>query len=307
MNNAYEPDDRFVERLEWQLSSEYRRTNRLKSAPGKITVSRRMAGVAALVGLVMTGLTALNAAAYLKDSWRKKIEIARIETEVKLKQAHLASTKEMAARTDQRFSLGVVGDEENQMIKLAVEKSDSDLKTALVNLDEVRASGEIPRNELYAPVVGGRDFVSERLEIEKKQTERGLKPLESRLNRSRQRVELGVIPKDQLDQIEAEMAGEKTTIDGIQKRLDLRKRFVTGTITAEEVEIEGRRTEAELKMTSAQAKVDSLQNQLKRLKNLEAVGLISPTETHEMQFALDAAQFELKLAAVEMDVLKKAK
>jgi len=307
MNNAYEPDDRFVERLEWQLSSEYRRTNRLKSAPGKIAVSRRMAGVAAIVGLVMTGLTALNAAAYLKDSWRKKIEIARIETEVKLKQAHLASTKEMAARTDQRFSLGVVGDEENQMIKLAVEKSDSDLKTALVNLDEVRASGEIPRNELYAPVVGGRDFVSERLEIEKKQTERGLKPLESRLNRSRQRVELGVIPKDQLDQIEAEMAGEKTTIDGIQKRLDLRKRFVTGTITAEEVEIEGRRTEAELKMTSAQAKVDSLQNQLKRLKNLEAVGLISPTETHEMQFALDAAQFELKLAAVEMDVLKKAK
>jgi hypothetical protein len=67
MNNAYEPDDRFVERLEWQLSSEYRRTNRLKSAPGKITVSRRMAGVAAIVGLVLTGLTALNAAAYLKD------------------------------------------------------------------------------------------------------------------------------------------------------------------------------------------------------------------------------------------------
>ncbi len=89
MNNKYEPDGRFVEKLEWQLSSEYRRTNRMKSAPGKIAVSRRMAGIAALVGLVMTGLTVINAVAFLKDSWRKKIEIARVETEVKLKQAHL--------------------------------------------------------------------------------------------------------------------------------------------------------------------------------------------------------------------------
>jgi multidrug resistance efflux pump len=213
----------------------------------------------------------------------------------------------MAGRTDHLFSLGLIGDEENLRMKLAVEKADSDLKTTLINLDEVNASGEIPRNELYAPVVGGRDFVSERLEIEKKQTQQVLKPLESRLSRSRQQVELGLISKDRLDQIEAEMAGEKTTIDGIQKRLDLRKRFVAGMITAEEVEIEDRMTEAERKMSSAQAKLDSLQNQLKRLKNLEAVGLISPTESHEMQSALDAAQFELKLAAVEMDVLKKAK
>ena len=53
--------------------------------------------------------------------------------------------------------------------------------------------------------------------------------------------------------------------------------------------------------------MNSLQRQMKRLKNLEAVGLISPTESGEMQSALDAAQFELKLAIVEMDVLKKAK
>jgi multidrug resistance efflux pump len=307
MNNAYEPDDRFVEKLEWQLSSEYRRTNRLKSAPGKIAVSRRLAGVAVLAGLVLTGLTALNAAAYFKNSWRKKIEIARIETEVKLKQGHLASTNEMAGRTDHLFSRGLVGEEENLRMKLAVAKADLDLKTALVDLDEVKASGEIPRNELYAPVVGGRDFVSERLKIRKKRAEQSLKPLESRFQRSGNLLKLGLIPPELLKRIEADMAAEKADIDGIQKRLDLRKQFIAGTITAEEVEITDRMAEAGQKLSSAQSKVDTLQTQLKRIKNLEAVGLISPTETHEMQIALDAAQFELKLAAVEMDVLKKAR
>jgi multidrug resistance efflux pump len=309
MNNAYVPDDRFVEKLEWQLSSEYRRTNRLKSAPGKIAVSRRLAGVAALAGLVLTGLTAVNAAAYFKNSWRKKIEIARIETEVKLKQAHLSSAKEMAARMETLAAKGLVGDEENQMMKIAVEKADLDLKTALVNLDEVNASGEIPRNELYAPVVSGRDFVSERLEIQKKQAEQSLKPLESRLQRSQQLVEKYSISKDRLEQIEAGILVQKATIDfdGIQKRLDLRKRFVAGMITAEEVEIEGRIAEAEKNLNSAQRKVDSLQEPVNRLKTLETQRLISPLASHGLQFALEAAQFELKLATMEMDILKKVK
>jgi len=307
MKNTYDPDGRFVEKLEWQLSSEYRRANRSKSAPGKIMVSRRVAGVAALVGLVLTGLTALNAAAYLKGSWRKKIEIARIETEVKLKQAHLASVKDMAARTAERYSLGLIREEENVLMKIAVEKAGLDLQTSLVDLDEVNASGEIPSNELYAPLIGGRDFVSARLEIGKRRTLLGLEPLNSRLKRTRNQFEVGLIPKDQLTQIEAEMAAEKAAVDVIQKRLVLRKRFVAGMITAEEVEIDGRMAEAEGKRSAAQTKVEALLQQLKRLKVQEAVGRISPEETVELQAALEAARFELNLATVEIDVLKKAK
>ncbi|MBE3124983.1 MAG: hypothetical protein IMZ57_04920 [Acidobacteria bacterium] len=226
---------------------------------------------------------------------------------MKLKKTHLEFTKEMATRTETLVSKGVVGEEENQVMKLATEKAELDLKTSLANLDEVNASGEIPLNELYTPVVGSRDFVSERLKIERKEAELGLKPLGSRLGRFQPLVKKGLVSKDQLDQIQAEMAARKATIGEIQKRLDLRKRFVAGTIMAQEVEIEDRMTEAERNMSSTQSKVDSLQEQLKRLRALETRGLISPTESHKLQYALDAAQFELKLAAVEMDVLQKAK
>ncbi|MDH5707363.1 MAG: TolC family protein, partial [Candidatus Aminicenantes bacterium] len=73
------------------------------------------------------------------------------------------------------------------------------------------------------------------------------------------------------------------------------------------VEIKDRMTIAERNLHLAQSMVDSLSEQLKRLKTLETKGMISPLEIKQMQYALDAAQAELELATLEMDVLKKLK
>jgi hypothetical protein len=307
MSKSYEPDSQFVERLEWQLSSEYRRTNRLKSSSGKISFSRRIVAIAGIVGTLMAGVTVIKAAEYIKDSWQKKIEIARVETEVKLKKAHLESTREIESRAKMRFSNGLIREEEYRVIKLAAEKAGLDLKKSELNLDEVKVSGVIPRNELYAPVVGGRDFVSERLKVERKEVELDLELFMRRLERFKQLVEKDMVRGDRLDDIYAVVAARKVTIDKIQKRLDLRKRFVAGEITAHEVEIKGRITVAERNLHLAKARVDSLKEQLKRLKNLETRGLISQTEIKSLQYTLNTAQAELELATLEMDVLEKIK
>lgn len=307
MTKTYEPDGRFVERLEWQLASEYRRTNRLKPSSGKVAVSRRMVAVALLVGVLTTGVAVIKAAEYIKDSWRKGLEIARVGTEVQLKKAHLESTREMAARAENLASVGAIREEESQVLKLGVEKATLDLERSLLNLDEVKASGVAPRDELYAPVLGGRDFVSERLKIQIKDVERDLELLRSRLDQFKQRVEVGVASGGDLDQIQAEIAGRKAMIDETRKRLDLRKRYVAGEITAQDVEIGDRMAVAEKNLHQAQTRVDSLMKQLERSQAQEALGMISPRETSQLRYALDAAQAELKLAALEVDVLGKVK
>ncbi len=307
MSEVYEPDNQFLERLEWQLSSEYRRTNLLRTSSGRIAIPRKVVALACLVGILMTGVAVIKAAEYVQDSWRKKIEIARSETEVKLKKAHLESTREIASRTEMRYSNGLVEEEEYRVIQIAAKRAELDWNKSLLNLDEVKASGEAPRNELYAPVKGGRDFVSERLKIEMKEIELDLELFGSRAKRLKMLVEKGLAQAEDLSQIQAEIANRKVMIDKIQKRLDLRKRFISGEITAQEVEIEDRMTGAERNLHLAQSKVDFLNEQLKRLRILEARGMISPIEIRQLQYALDAAQAELELANLEMDVLKKLK
>jgi hypothetical protein len=305
MSKQYEPDSQFLERLEWQLSSEFRRTNRLKSSVGRIAIPRRVVTLSLMVGVLMTGVAMMKAADYIKDSRQKRLEIARVEAEVTIKEAHLESAQEMGKRAKTQFSNGLIRDEEYLVMKLGADRAGLDLKRSLLNLDEVRMSGEIPRNELSAPLVGGCDFVSERLKIEKEEMALDLRLYERRLGRIKQLVEKELIQGVQLEQIKAEIAVRKVMVDKIQHRLDLRKRFIAGEITARKVEIEDRKAVVGRNLQLAQSKVHSLKEQLERLKSLEAKGIISPSESKELEYALTAAEAELQLATLEMEALEK--
>jgi multidrug resistance efflux pump len=307
MSEIYEPDNQFLERLEWQLSSEYRRASRLKPSSRKIAIPRRIVAAACMVGILMTGVAVIKAADYIQDSWRKKIEIARVETEVELKKVYLESIREMASEVKMRVANGLIREDEYTLINLAAENAELDFQRSLLNLDEVKVTGELPRNELSAPVRGGRDFVSERLEIEKKAVELELEQINIHLGRLTQLVEQNLARGDEMDRIQAETANRKMMIDKIQERLDLRTHFLNGEITAQEVEIEDRMTVAERNLHLAQSKVDSLKERLKRIESLESERMINPMEIRQMQYALDAAQAELELATLEMDVLRKLK
>jgi hypothetical protein len=305
MSNIYEPDSRYLERLEWQLSSEYRRANRLKAASGRIAVPRRMAAISLAVGILMTGVAVTKAADLIKDSWRKKIEIARAETAVELKRVHLGSIREMASRMKMRAAEGLIREDEYRSIDLAAMNAELDLKRSLSNLEEVKTSGQPPRNELSAPLVDGRDFVSERLNIEEEGIELDREQLRIQQERLNRLLEQNLVRGDEMVQLQAAIDNRKMMIDKIQRKLDLRARFLSGEITAQKMEIEDRMIEAERNLRLAQSKVESLKEQLDRLEVLEARGAISPMEVSRLRYALDAAQAERKLAALEWDVLEK--
>lgn len=306
MRKTYEPDSQFVERLEWQLASEFRRLDRMKVSR-TIAVPRRVVTMTVMAGILMTGVAAMKAADYIKDSWRKKIEMARVDAEVELKKARLESIKELAARTEQLYANGMIRDEEFLVTKTEVERAQQDLERSMLNLEEVKASGLPPRDELHAPLAGGRDFVSERLRTEIRMVEADLKVLASRWERAKELVEKSLAPKDEAALTQAAIEARTGAIEGILKRIDLRKRFVAGEITAQEVELAERMTAAEGNLNEAQLKAHALRKQLERLQALEARGMVSPLESAHLRYALDTAQAELKLATVEIEVLKKVK
>ncbi|MCK7468611.1 MAG: hypothetical protein MZU91_11230 [Desulfosudis oleivorans] len=166
------------------------------------------------------GVAATKAADLIKDSWRKRIEVARLETEVKIKTAFLELKKDRAAQAEGRYSLGLVGEDEALVAKLGAERAAADREMSVLDLEEAKASGEAPRNELYAPLVDGRDFVGERLGIEKKVLQADLDLRRARTEPAlRHRVELGLAPKSALSEFAAALAGQEAGLEDIENRL----------------------------------------------------------------------------------------
>jgi hypothetical protein len=305
MSKSYEPDDQFVDRLEWQLSSEFRRSDRLKSSPQKVAVPRSVLAIALIVGILTTGVTVVKATEYVRDSWKKKIEIARLETDVQIKKARLESTREMAAQTESRFADGLIRENEQMMMKYAVERAELALKQAQVNLDEVYATGDAPDNSLYAPVVGSRDFVSERLQLEIAAAKLDFELSGGQFEHAQQRVLTGIVRESELASVQMAMAGGKVHLEKLQSRLELRKRFMAGELTAREVEISGRLAQAQRNLHVAKQRLELLQSQVTRQKDLESQGLVSSLESKQLEYIYKAAQAEMKLADLEISILNK--
>ncbi len=74
MPKSFEPDGQFVDKLEWQLSSEFRRTSRLKPAAGRVAVPRWVVAFSLVAGVLLMGVAAIKASDSIKGAWRKKIE-----------------------------------------------------------------------------------------------------------------------------------------------------------------------------------------------------------------------------------------
>jgi hypothetical protein len=305
MPNRFEPDSQFVDRLEWQLASEFRRRDRLKPAPGRIAVPRSVVALSLAAGVLLLGVAATKAADLIKDSWRKRIEVARLETEVKIKKAFMEFKQLRAGQAEEKYKLGLIEEDGVHGNRLAVGRAEFDLEKSLLDLEEAKISGEAPRDEIYAPLVGGRDFVSERLEIDKKILEADIALRRTRIERHlKARVDLGLIPKSELDGFQAALEVQEGGVGDIEKRLTLRQGFLSGEISAEEMEIQDRMTAAGKDLREARSTVDTMKARLDDLRAKEAAGLISEEEIRGTQMVLDAAQAQLSLAMEEIEILK---
>lgn len=304
MPETYEPDSQFVDRLEWQLASEFRRARQLRSA-AKIAVPRQAVVLAVLAGVLLAGVAATKAADLIKDSWRRKLDLAKAETDVRLQRAWSGFRNERAAEAEKRFSMGLIPQEDSLVAKLGADLSALDLRKSELNLWEVQASGKAPQNDLYAPLVAGRDLVAERLEIGQRMYELSLELRRSRISQGlRARVEMGLVSPNEMKAFLSKTDSEQAEIESFGRRIDLRRQFIEGSLSAEAVEISDRMALAERDLRLAQLRVDSVQRDLEEKRRRFTLGETPETEIQALQLGLTMAEEELALAKLEVEILK---
>ena len=80
----------------------------------------------------------------------------------------------------------------------------------------------------------------------------------------RHRFELGLIPKSALTRSLAALAVQEAGLGDIENRLALRRRFLTGEISAGELEIQTRMSAAEKELREAQSEIDIVGKRTRR-------------------------------------------
>lgn len=246
---------------------------------------------AAMVLGLLVGAGSQLAMAQVQGS-RTRTELERaIEVEREAMQVRLQLVQQEHQRVRDAFNAGVVS--EQSLLEAAAMQREMAVAMARfdLNLAEVRTSNAAPRDELWAPLVNGRDFVKERLELDAQLAQQRLQNAEAHLEMVQRRARVGAESTGAL--IEAETRVAEATRNFQMRALQVQMR---GTALAErlapaEVTRRLQRREAEVELNYAGKMLATRNRRLDLAREGSSVGLV--TELDLKRAEIDVLEWEM--------------
>ena len=253
---------------------------------------------------IVAGVAAAKTFDVIEDSRRKALLLARVETNLELVQARRKVAEEMRRRVEERVKAAVVSPRDLAEAAFQSGLLEYEEEKIRLDLEEVRLSGREPRDELCAPLQGGRDFVTERLRIEHKVSSAKRERLGERSARVRKLAEDGLVHQSEMTRLEGDLAKIDAELEDIQKRIDLREAFLSGEMTARQVGIRRMLEGAGARLAAADEASRAAAARLERVSGLRKDGMASAADLREAEHQLVSARAEQRLAAIELELLE---
>jgi outer membrane protein TolC len=174
-------------------------------------------------------------------------------------------------------------------------------------MEEIRATSNAPRNDLDAPLVGGRDFVKERLLLDLQTAQRSLTVAEQEAAREKKRWGVGVATQLELQQAESEVAQAQARLQLLSQMLELRRRALEGSVKADDLAPALRKLELGAELQQIEREIRVARVRLDEARRRMAVGQASDVDVKRAELQLAEQELALKRVQEQLTALGGAK
>lgn len=306
MSDLHDPDPQFIAHLEWQVASEARRRERFGAAlvdpPLRRLVGLRPLAAACLLGVgLVLGTAGTVVANSLSGRQERQDLLKLIEIERELCHIELA----LVERERGAFEALVKEGFESTSAGAPLRDEERALRMRSVvlglNAEEIQASGVKPNDRLSAPLVGGRDFVTERLTAEIPRLNGRVAEAQAIQERTSSLVRQGMENQAALEEAEGARVRASVDVDSVKQRLALRAEFTAERLSAKAVEIAERVQRSHMDVTLATLRIRAAESAFARYTAHYESGHVSADTATERELA--RAQAALSVYELERDLL----
>ena len=286
------PDPSFRAHLEWEVTRALRREASL--GPRRNERTRRRISVIGLVGACLfLGVASNFAAAQVRDGARRDSLLEAASAEMQLMVMRLHLVQEQLTKVEQQRQLGLASDEALAAATAAVRTMQTRLARMKLNTEEIQSGSASPRDDLGAPLVGGRDFVKERIQLDLAEAQRRITVAEARLGEAERQVRLGVAPA--LLQAEGEVALTRARGEMVvdARRLALRQEFLEKHTPADQLARQLDEAQRQADLEVAVRSLTLAQDRLELLRRQGAVGMVTDVDVMRAQLELKEKELEV--------------
>jgi outer membrane protein TolC len=309
MRDKHAPHDEFVNRLQSTLGHEVRRRNALAGGSRgwlprfelktAVTVAALMLGSMAIGGAVV-------AAAYQAHNAEQRDQLAAgYERRLDLAKRRLALAEQQLGVAEGQVSTGLGTIEGVLDARLKIAEAQSALRVLDLQIAEIRLTSREPVTDISAPLVSGRDFVTERLTIERTVPLTALEVEQRRLKAAEQKVQMGVSDPADVDVSRTRLLELQAGLETFDRKLDIRQRFLKKEYDAAMADLKMLEAEAEQRRKALLPRISLAQKMVQRVEQQVQVGMAQPVQRTEAQLRVMELQVELTKLDVDLVVVKK--
>ena len=290
-----QPTPEFRDYLEGEIAREFRRHRSFT----------RLRLTAVLLGVLAAGTTAGLASAQIRQGAQRDSLLETAQSDLFLAGARLEMAKVALAHASSQFKVGaagssVVADAESELRQMEALAARSKL-----NVDEIRASSMPPRDDLNAPLVGGRDFVTERVQIDMFLAQQRLTAAEQAQAESERRFRAGMASEFLLLEAGLKVTRERAALGTLAERRTLRKEFIDKGTGGEQLNRRFQQAQVRFDAHVAQETMNVLRQRLDAVRKMHAVGSASELELLRAEYELKEKEYELQQLVRQLRELSK--
>jgi len=318
MSAPHEPRDEFIRALESRVGAAARQRRSSNDARDRALsndVPRWIPRSRPVLALVLVGGVALSMVAggsVVAMAYQARTDQAAQMLEASYKQRaalageQLAMAMKLLKGTQERVAVGAASTMELVDAQLKVVNANAELKSLELQIEEVRLSGHEPVTQVSAPLVSGRDFVSERWRIEMAVPEAALNTEQTRLAAAQRRFAAGMADGTaEIDPIVAHLAELRATIETYKRKLDIRQKFLNKGMDAGMADLRVLEVDADQRVGMLTSRIEVSRKEVDRVKARVAVGASPPLELAGAELQLHQIEFELSKAQYDLALIRK--
>jgi outer membrane protein TolC len=301
----HEPREAFVAQLEERLLADLHRQRLAAPAPRWLPrTTRGLAFATAIVVLISMAIGGgvVSAAYEAQDAAQRDALVATYQQRHDLAVKQLALARQKLAELERQISVGMGRPIDLPETQLAVTQAEVELQLVQIDVAEVTATGREPVKTVSAPVVGGRDFVTERWQVESQVPAVALQLARTALAAAQTRLDVGLANNNDVDAASARLIELESAVQVGQQKLALRRAYLKKELTPAVADLRVMEAETEMRRTALTRRIEFARRQLRDLQLRVEIGTMSPidlaqanVQLQELQLALTKADYDLAL------------
>ena len=202
--------------------------------------------------------------------------MAAEQSELRLARLRVELARKEFETTRRKVAVGAAGRETLAASAAELQEMESNLARIQLNLNEIRATAQAPRNDLAAPVVGQNDFVRERMELAAAQKQ--VVAAEANAKEAKLRSAAGVASRLVTLEALAASAQQKAEMEMLMGKLQLREEYLQQKLTASQAARREQSLELQKELRVAQGLREVAQARLAKVQQMWKAGTVEQVD-----------------------------